>query len=107
MRINPVDGASPVAMVPSAAPPAVNPPAPASPPPDDAQLKAAIAAANEAMASHASAVEFSVDPQRGTTIVRVVDTSTGQVIRQVPSQEMIVIAEAIDQFQGMLIRRKA
>ena len=45
--------------------------------------------------------------EHGTTIVRVTDTSTGQLIRQMPSAEMIEIAKALDQFQGMLIRRKA
>ena len=81
--------------------------APPPPPVTDAQLKEAIAAANKSVALHDSSVEFSVDAQHGTTIVRVVDKNTGQLIRQMPSAEMIEIAKAIDQFQGMLIRRKA
>ena len=108
MLISVVGAASQTPTAPGKAAPAAYSPAPAAPPPVDvAQLKEAIAAANQSVASHGSSVEFSVDPQHGTTIVKVVDTSTGQLIRQMPSEEMIAIANALDQFQGMLIRRKA
>ena len=109
MQINPVGSVSQASFAPGRSAPAAATPARAAPPPpvDDAQLKEAIAAANRSVALHTSSVEFSVDPQHGTTIVRVVDKNTGQLIRQMPSEEMIEIAKALDQYQGMLIRRKA
>jgi flagellar protein FlaG len=107
MLIDPVGNTSPATMVPGKASSAAQPSARVAPQFDDVQLKQAIAAANRAVAEHNSSIEFSVDPQQGTTIVRVVDTNTGDVIRQMPSEEMIQIAKALDQFQGMLIRRRA
>lgn len=108
MLISLMGSASPASFAPGKAAPAAHAPAQVAPPPvDDTQLKKAIAAANESVAAHGSSVEFSVDPQHGTTIVRVVDKNTGQLIRQMPSAELIEIAKALDQFQGMLIRRKA
>ena len=108
MLISVVGAASQTTLAPGKAAPATQPPARVAPPPmDDVELKQAIAAANKSVASHGSSVEFSVDPQHGTTIVRVMDKSTGELIRQMPSEEMIAIANALDQFQGMLIRRKA
>ena len=108
MLIDLVGSASQASFAPGKAAPAAPSPQRVAPPPvDDAQLKEAIAAANKSVALHDSSVEFSVDAQHGTTIVRVTDTITGQLIRQMPSAEMIEIAKALDQFQGMLIRRKA
>ncbi len=108
MPIKPVGSVSQATNAPGTAAPAPRVHAPVAPPPaSDAELKAAIAAANRTVASHASGVEFNVDPQHGTTIVRVVDKNTGQLIRQMPSAEMIAIAKALDQFQGLLIRRAA
>ena len=109
MVINPVSSVSDTSFAPGKSAPAAPAHAPAAPPPvDDQQLKAAIAAANESFTSHGSSIEFSVDPeQQGKTIVKVVDKSTGQLIRQMPSEEMVAIAQALDRIQGVLIRRTA
>ena len=107
MQIDPVGSVGQAPAAPARPVPAAQPPARvAQQPVDEAQLKATIAAANEAVAAHATSVEFSVDPQHGSTIVRVVNTSTGELIRQMPSAEMIEVAKALDQFQGLLIRQK-
>jgi flagellar protein FlaG len=37
----------------------------------------------------------------------VVDTESGELIRQIPAQEIIEIAKALDKLQGMIIRQKA
>jgi flagellar protein FlaG len=70
-------------------------------------VKEAVATANDAMKSIKSELEFSVDNATGKTIVRVVDGETGEVIRQMPSKEMIEIAKALDRLQGLLVRNSA
>ena len=55
----------------------------------------------------ANALQFSVDSSTGSTVVRVVDSSTGDLVRQIPSEEVIRIAESIDQFQGLMGKIKA
>jgi len=53
-------------------------------------------------------VEFSIDQDSNKTLVKVVDTKTGDTIKQFPSKEMIAISQSIDQFQkGLLLRQKA
>ncbi|MBV1777159.1 flagellar protein FlaG [Burkholderiaceae bacterium DAT-1] len=52
-------------------------------------------------------LKFSVDPESKKNIVRVVDSENQQVIRQIPSEEAVSIAKAIDRFQGLLIRSQA
>lgn len=39
-------------------------------------------------------------------VVQVVDRETKEVIRQIPSEEAIRIAKAIDTFRGLLIREE-
>lgn len=70
-------------------------------------LQSAVAAANEFVKPINSAVEFSLDKESGNMIVKVFDSSTKEVIRQIPSEEMVAIAKALDQIQGLLIKQKA
>lgn len=57
-------------------------------------------------------LQFSIDEDTGRTVVRVVDTSTKEVIRQIPSEEVLAIAKALDQESGakksgVLLKQKA
>src|SRR5688572_18888645 len=56
---------------------------------DPQAVKEAVTAANEAMKSIKSELDFSIDDATGKTIVRVVDRETGSIIRQMPSKEML------------------
>lgn len=71
------------------------------------QVEQAVEKLKVVMQSKASALQFSVDDQSGDTIVRVVDSDTGEVIRQIPSKELVEIARALDKMQGMLLKQKA
>jgi flagellar protein FlaG len=74
---------------------------------DPRAVKDAVAAANEAMKSIKSELDFSVDEDSGKTIVRVIDKQTGTLIRQMPSREMLEIAKALDRLQGLLVSNSA
>lgn len=52
-------------------------------------------------------LQFSIDKETGKTIVTVVDSATNQVIRQIPGEEVLAIAKAIDHMQGLLFSQKA
>lgn len=79
----------------------------AVPAPDESQIRKAIEAANAALRQVTSDLEFARDEVTGQTVVRVIDSTSRQVIRQFPSEEMLAIARALDRFQGLLIRQKA
>jgi len=73
-----------------------------------AELKSAVAAINQAMQQANQALEFSVDTDTDKVVVKMVDTSTGQLIRQYPSEETLAISRGIEQFQqGLLLKQKA
>jgi flagellar protein FlaG len=70
-------------------------------------LRQVVAAANRAVKSLQNSVQFSLDSQSGEAIVRVVDTETGQLIRQIPTEEVLDLRRALDHIAGLLIKRTA
>lgn len=85
----------------------VEQPAARAQPANKAELQDAVATSNNFLKTVTNAVEFSIDEDSGNTVVKVVDTSTKEVIRQFPSEEMLAIAKALDKIQGLLIKQKA
>lgn len=81
--------------------------------PSTEQLKSAVANINKAMQQSNQSLEFSVDPNTKTPIVKMMDTETGKVISQFPSEQVIAIAQSIDEYlsqhqlQGLLLKQKA
>lgn len=80
---------------------------PAAAPPPAGEVQVAVTQANRTMAALSAALMFEVDAETHTTVVKVVDTSDNRVLRQIPSQEMLDIARALDRLQGMLVRDQA
>jgi flagellar protein FlaG len=80
-------------------------PAPASPANDP--IARAIDAVNRMLDPMARGLQFSVDQATGETVVKLVDNETGEVLREMPSREMVAIAHALDSVKGILIRAKA
>jgi flagellar protein FlaG len=82
--------------------------------PSHEQLKTAVDGMNLVMRQSNQNLEFIVDPDTKVPVIRMVDSQTGQLIRQIPSAEMIAITRAIDQFlqehqlqHGLLLTQKA
>lgn len=71
------------------------------------QLNAAVKAANDFVSMINDSVQFSIDDATGKTIIKVIDKSTEEVLRQIPSEEMLAIAKALDDIKGLLVRQKA
>jgi flagellar protein FlaG len=76
-------------------------------PPTRSQVEAAVEAANASLAAMNRSIEFQVDPDTRQIVVRLIDTQSNQVLRQIPSQEMLEIAKSIDHLQGVLLRNRA
>ncbi len=70
------------------------------------QLNAAMDKLRQAAEVSSSSLSFSVDNDTGKTIVKVTDQATGHLIRQIPSQEVIELANSINQMQGILFNKK-
>lgn len=73
----------------------------------DEQVDQALSSINNALQVRSQDLEFSIDTESDRTIVKVVDKHTQEVIRQMPSEEAIEIAKALDRLQSLLIRQTA
>jgi flagellar protein FlaG len=82
----------------AAAPSANSTPAPQSRPaqqPTRAAVEAAAQELQDYVASAGRTLEFRLDESTGMTVVTVKDTESGDVIRQIPSEEVLKIAESL------------
>ncbi len=82
-----------------------------SPQPSAEQLARAVDAINQTLRQSNHSLEFTVDQDTRMSVVKLVDVETGELIRQIPSEETLAIARSIDRFQqgqqGLLLRQKA
>lgn len=73
---------------------------------DTPQIDAAIEAANRSMQNVATNLQFEKDLSSGKVVVRVIDTDTQQVLRQMPSEEMLAMGKALERLKGLMIHLK-
>jgi len=62
---------------------------------------------NKFIQSSSRNLQFSVDQTNNRIIVKVLDKETGEVIRQIPGEETLAIANSLDTPKGVLIQSKA
>lgn len=74
---------------------------------DRKQVEEAAEKVQQFVSIQASNLRFTVDDESGRTVVKVIDASTDETIRQIPSEEVLAIAKALDRLQGLLIRQTA
>lgn len=54
-----------------------------------------------------SEISFSIDQASGAQVVKVLDSQSKEVLRQIPSEEAIQLAQALDKLQGLFVKAKA
>jgi flagellar protein FlaG len=80
----------------------------AMPPARSDEVRKAASQVNEALKGTASSdLQFSVEGDNKEVVVRVVDSQTKEVIRQIPSEQMVAISKAMDNLSGLLVQQKA
>ena len=52
-------------------------------------------------------LDFSVDQSTGQTVLRVINPDNGELVRQLPAEETLRVARAIDYMQSMLVNQRA
>jgi flagellar protein FlaG len=79
----------------------------AATPPSMDQVKQAVDEINKSAQYNSRGLEFSVDDESERTIVKVIDKQTKDVIRQIPSEEALAIAQSLDQAIGNFVKNQA
>lgn len=80
----------------------------ATPPraPTKTELKNSVDAINRFLQDN-SEVHFSIDEDSGLSVVKVIDTETKKVLRQLPSEQSLEIGKNLGSLKGMLIDSEA
>jgi uncharacterized FlaG/YvyC family protein len=60
---------------------------------------------NSQMRQRATRVEFTIDADTENVIVRVLNKETGEVIRQIPPEEMINLTKVLEDIRGLMLSR--
>ena len=70
-------------------------------------LKAAVSLLNEQMASTKRGLGFSFDESKSSAVIKVTDIKTGEVVRQIPTEDVLRMAHKIDDLKGILYNKIA
>jgi flagellar protein FlaG len=71
------------------------------------QLAQAVGDLNQHARDSRTDLQFKIDEDSGRTVVSVVDTGDGRVLRQMPTEEALRVSRALDKALGTLIQRVA
>lgn len=74
--------------------------------PSPTDLQQALKEVQTAIDVVANDLRFSIDEDTGRTLIKIVDRETDEVIKQIPSEEFLRIAKALDKFQGLLVKQE-
>lgn len=74
---------------------------------NDQQVKAAAAEIQDFFQSVKRNLEFSVDDRSGKVVVKVIASDSGEVIRQIPNEEVLKLAESLSDASSLLFSAKA
>jgi len=65
-------------------------------------LKSAITMLNEQMIASGRGLGFSYDESVNSPVIKVNNTKTGELVRQIPSEDVLRIAHKLDQLKGVI-----
>jgi|TARA_B110000238_G_scaffold155878_1_gene168566 uncharacterized FlaG/YvyC family protein len=70
------------------------------------RLKDISASLNEDMGIRSKRLKFSVDESTNRMLVKVIDEDSGKVIRQIPSETILKVADNLDALKGIIFDEK-
>jgi len=82
-------------------------PAPAERKVDEARTEALAKELNKALAHIDSNYSVSVDGDTGMVVVRITDTETGEIVKQVPPQQVLDVSMSVEKIIGLLVNDQA
>jgi len=83
----------------------VQTPAPASTTTKE-QLEQAVARVKDVLRATTSRLEIEIDPDLHKAVVKIRNGESGEIIRQIPAQELLDLAKYLDEPKGLLVRER-
>ena len=72
-----------------------------------AEISAAVSRLNNHVQNISRDLEFTIDEELNRTIITVYDSETEEVIRQIPSDEVLALARSLESNGGAILKTKA
>lgn len=76
-------------------------------PTGEKQVKEAVGNLNDFVQKLSRTLQFSVDEESGRTVIKVVDSETKQIIRQIPPEEVLALAQNLVNGEGIILKEQA
>lgn len=73
---------------------------------DRAPSPASVQPAREISQQATSTLEFSIDAESDKVVVKIIDSTTRELVRQIPMAEMLALAKALGRLKGLLLNTK-
>lgn len=110
-ELRPVVAVRPLAAVPTQALPPdgkpVPPEADTKKPVTESDVLRAVKSLNDHAQDLQRSLQFRVDEESGSIVVKVMDSQTNEVIRQIPSQEALDMANSLKMAEGLILHARA
>jgi len=74
---------------------------------DEASMESAVSRITDFVQNFQRDLQFSIDKDSDRMVVKVVDSKTQEVIRQIPSEETLRIAQNLDSPESLILREQA
>ncbi|HLA74679.1 MAG TPA: flagellar protein FlaG [Gammaproteobacteria bacterium] len=78
-----------------------------APPVRQISLDQAVSAINHYVQNLRRDLQFTIDEQTNRTVIKVIDSETQEVIRQIPQEEVIALAHSLEKAQGLILSAQA
>lgn len=65
-------------------------------------VESVVEKANKMATTHDKEIAFKIDESEDTPIIIISDKKTGQVIRQIPSEEMLRLSDKMEEYVGLI-----
>jgi len=62
---------------------------------------------NEFIRPYVTSLQFSVDKDLGKVVVKIMDSETKEVIKQIPSEDVLELTKALGKVAGLFVKQKA
>ena len=78
-----------------------------APTPTREQVEQAAARIKEVLRGTTSRLEIVIDPDLHRAVIKILNGESGEIIRQIPSQELLNLAKYFDEPKGLLVSERA
>ena len=78
-----------------------------APAPTKEQVEQAAARVKDALRGTSSRLEIEIDSDLQKVVVKILNGESGEIIRQIPSQELLDLAKQLGDPKGLLVRERA